>query len=72
MKIVGSRLRKHHNHAASCSAQFGRISVGSDFELSQRVNRRLDDDATDIPLIVIKAIDQEVIGLRHLTVDCDI
>ena len=68
MEGVCTGLGDHVNHGATGSTHLRRIQAGIDFNLLQSVNRRLNDDRPDIAVVVVHAVEHEIVGSVNLSV----
>ena len=69
VKIVGAGFGSDLYYAAAGAAKLGRRSAGRRLELGDIFDRREDHERVDQRLVVVNAIDYEVVGLRRQTVD---
>ncbi len=67
--LVGARFDGGVDDGTACATELGRGNSGGDAELLDRVGRREDDDGVYQRLVVVGAVEQEVVGLRAKAVD---
>ena len=67
-QLVGARLDLQVDDAAERAAEFRRIGRGLQLELVERVDAREDDDRLQPGLVVVDAVEHEVVVARALAV----
>ncbi len=69
MEVTGPGLGDQVDDAAGGAAEFRGVAVGDELEFGERVHGGLHDDRADITLVVVEAVDHEVVVVSVLAVD---